>query len=141
MLFGLDLRLSPEILFALRSMGHGHRLAIVDANYPCDPGDKVIRADGVSATGLLDAILSVLPLELKDPHVACRMIVEGDPATELPIFAEFTEILVRRTGQSVALARLEPDTFKAQARSGFVTILSGDPRVYGNILLTKGIAS
>jgi L-fucose mutarotase len=139
MLMGIDPVLSPDILFALRSMGHGHRLAIVDANYPCDPDDRVIRADGISCTALLDAILTLLPLETKDPQVACRMIVAGNPKTELPIFGEFSEILARRTGQVLTLARLDPAAFKDAARKGFVVILSGDHRHYGNILITKGV--
>lgn len=140
MLMGLDPRLSPEMLFALRSMGHGHRIAIVDANFPCDPGDRVIRADSVSATDILDAVLSVFPLETKNGDVACRMIVEGNPETELPIFAEFAEILARRAGRAIPLSKLEPAVFKQMAKDGYVTILSGDSRVYGNILITKGIA-
>jgi L-fucose mutarotase len=34
MLLGLDPVLSPDLLHALVAMGHGDRLALVDANYP-----------------------------------------------------------------------------------------------------------
>ena len=34
MLKGLDPILGPELLHALRAMGHGDEIAIVDANYP-----------------------------------------------------------------------------------------------------------
>ena len=64
MLKGLDPLLSPDLIYALRAMGHGDELTIVDANYPASSsGPDVIRLDAISATAALDAILSVLPLD------------------------------------------------------------------------------
>ena len=34
MLRGIDPLLGPELLHALRAMGHGDEIAVVDANYP-----------------------------------------------------------------------------------------------------------
>ena len=34
MLIGLDPLLTPDLLHALASMGHGDEIAIVDANFP-----------------------------------------------------------------------------------------------------------
>ena len=39
--------LSPDLLHALRTMGHGDEIVIADANFPASTlGPKVIRADG-----------------------------------------------------------------------------------------------
>ena len=60
--------LSPEMLKVLCEMGHSDRLVIGDANFPAQSMGKnciVLRADGHSATDLLDAILTVC---LPDPH-------------------------------------------------------------------------
>lgn len=64
MLKTLDPLLTPELLHALRAMGHGDEIVVVDANYPAESaGPSVVRLDGVSATQALDAILSVMPLD------------------------------------------------------------------------------
>ena len=34
MLINIDPILSPELLYALRSMGHGDKLVLADANFP-----------------------------------------------------------------------------------------------------------
>jgi L-fucose mutarotase len=141
MLKGIDPTLSPDLLYALRSMGHGHEIAIVDANYPCDEDARIIRLDGVSGTRILDAVLSVMPLEVADPQAACRMIVDGQIETELPIFGEFLEIVSKHAERQLALAPITPTEFKERAKNGFAIILSGDGRLYGNILLKKGVVT
>ena len=52
MLKGIPSLLGPELLHALRSMGHGDDIAIVDANFPsASSAKRLVRADGHSATG------------------------------------------------------------------------------------------
>ena len=65
MLINIDPILSPELLFHLRSMGHGEKLILADANFPANTtNDKVIRLDGVSIKEASSAILSVFPLDI-----------------------------------------------------------------------------
>jgi L-fucose mutarotase/ribose pyranase (RbsD/FucU family) len=45
----------------------------------------VARHDGIPATGVLDAVLSFLPLEKKDPQSCWRVIANGSPENDLPI--------------------------------------------------------
>ncbi|MBN9551207.1 MAG: hypothetical protein J0H31_20675 [Alphaproteobacteria bacterium] len=141
MLKGIDPILSPDLLHTLRSMGHGHEIAIVDANYPCDDDARIIRLDGVLGTRILEAVLSVMPLESRDSQAACRMIVDGNPETELPIFGEFVDIVTKHAGRPLPLAPITPAEFKLRARCGFAIVLSGDGRLYGNILLKKGVVA
>ena len=48
MLININPVLSPELLFHLRSMGHGEKLILADANFPANTSnDQVIRLDGV----------------------------------------------------------------------------------------------
>ena len=71
MLKGLNPLLGPELLKVLRAMGHGDEIAIVDGNYPADTDAKrLVRMDGHSATAILDAILSVMPLDAMVPDCA-----------------------------------------------------------------------
>ena len=64
MLIKIDPVLSPDLLFHLRSMGHGEKLILADANFPANTtNEKVIRLDGVGIKEAASAILSVFPLD------------------------------------------------------------------------------
>lgn len=140
MLKGLDPLLSPDLLKTLRAMGHGDEIALVDANFPASSlGPPTLRLDGVSATAALDAILSVLPLDDFVPEACWRMEVVGAPDAEQPIFAEFRAIVAAREGAGFALARLERHAFYARAAKAFAIVATGETRLYGNILLKKGV--
>jgi len=140
MLKGLDPMLGPELLAALRSLGHGDEIALVDANFPANSlGVPVIRLDGASTPRALDAVLSVLPLDDFVPEAVWRMQVVDRPDAELPIFAEFREIIARRGGPGFALAALERFAFYERTRKAFRIIVTGEDRLYGNILLKAGI--
>lgn len=140
MLKGLDPLLSPELISALRAMGHGDELTIVDANYPANSaGPEVIRLDAASASMALDAILSVLPLDDFVPDACWAMNPVEKGAKEPPIFAEFREIIARREGAKFKLATLERFKFYERAQDSFAIVATGERRLYGNIILKKGI--
>ena len=88
MLKNIDPLLSPELLSTLRAMGHGDEIAIVDANYPAvSSGVPLVRLDAASTTQVLEAVLSVLPLDEFESCAAFHMQVVGDPirrAADLP---------------------------------------------------------
>ena len=140
MLKGLDPLLSPDLLYALRAMGHGDELTIVDANYPAtSSGPDVIRLDAVNATTALDAILSIMPLDDFVPEACWAMIPVEKGAKEPAIFKEFRGVISKREGEKFKLAMLERFTFYERARSSFAVVATGERRLYGNIILKKGI--
>ncbi len=66
MLKGIPPILSPELLKVLCEMGHSDRIIIADGNFPSESMGKdaiVIRCDGHGVPELLDAILTVFPLD------------------------------------------------------------------------------
>ena len=63
MLLGLDPVLSPDLLHAIAAMGHGDRIALVDANYPATRGRRVIYLPGIDIPCALQAVLSVFPID------------------------------------------------------------------------------
>ena len=139
MLKNIDPRLSPELLYVLRAMGHGDELAIVDANYPGESaGPRVIRLDALSATQTLDIVLSVFPLDTFVPDACVRMEVVGK-AKEQPIFDEFRALIAEREGANFKLHKLERYKFYERASQGFAVIITGERRLYGNIILKKGV--
>jgi L-fucose mutarotase len=140
MLKNIDPILSPDLLGTLRAMGHGDEIAIVDANYPsASSGRPLIRLDGLTTTRVLDAVLSVLPLDEFVPCAAFRMQVVDDPSAELPIFAEFRELLARHEPSLTKLDSIERFAFYERVKQSFAVIVTGERRLYGNILLKKGI--
>ena len=66
---GVSPLLSPDLLHALALMGHGDKIVLADTNFPsaslCEgaEGPKLVRADGHNIPQLLEAVLSLLPLD------------------------------------------------------------------------------
>jgi len=140
MLKNIDPLLSPDLLMVLRSMGHGDEIAVVDGNFPADSmAQRLIRLDGLSVTAVTDAILSVMPLDDFVPEAAWRMEVVGDPQAEQPIFEEFRAILARHEGPRFQLASLERFAFYERAKAAYAIVATGEGRLYGNIILKKGV--
>ena len=140
MLKNIDPLLSPELLSALRAMGHGDEIAIVDANYPAvSSGVPIVRLDAASTTQVLDAVLSVLPLDEFEPCAAFHMQVVGDPAGEQPIFQEFRDLLRRHEPRVAKLGSIERFAFYERVKGCFAVVVTGERRLYGNIILKKGI--
>ena len=60
MLININPLLSPDILSTLRSMGHGDRFILSDANFPSySHTDNLLRMDGLNIPQAAEAILSV----------------------------------------------------------------------------------
>jgi len=140
MLKNLDPLLTPDLLQVLRAMGHGDEIVIVDANFPAESsGPQVVRLDGVDATRVLDAVLSVMPLDDFVDEACWRMQVVGAPDEEQHVFQEFRDVIARREGPKFALASLERFAFYARAEQCFAVVATGERRLYGNIILKKGV--
>ena len=141
MLKGLDPLLGPDLLHALASMGHGDELVIADANFPSAAlARRLIELGGVDAAAAARAILSVLPLDSFVAEPALVMEVVGDPQAAPPVFGEF-ERVIADAGCSRGLGRLERTAFYARARGAFAIVRTGERRLYGNLILVKGIVA
>ena len=139
MLKGLDPLLGPGLLAVLREMGHGDEIAIVDGNFPAaSAGPLLVRMEGHDATRVLDAILSVMPLDSFVPDPAIRMEVVGEPGRIEPVMREFDEVLARYEPE-VAMASLERFAFYDRVAESYAIVSTGERRLYGNIILKKGI--
>ena len=141
MLRGIDPILGPDLLHALRAMGHGDEIAIVDANYPATSNaTRLIRIDGVDAVRVVDAILSVMPLDTFVDVAAFRMEVVDDAKKVPPVCREFEKVVARRApGHEVAA--LERFEFYKRANLAFAHVATGERRLYGNLILKKGVIS
>lgn len=139
MLRGIHPLLSPDLLQALALMGHGDDIVIADANFPSSSlGPKVIRADGVTATDMAEAILTHMPLDTFVPQTAWRMQVVGDPDACPEVCAEFQAIVNKRAGD-FSIASLERFAFYEHARKASYIVATTEFRLYGNLILKKGV--
>jgi L-fucose mutarotase len=139
MLIGISPNLSPDLLSVLASMGHGDEIGIVDANFPAAANARrLCRADGRCATDMLTAILSLMPIDDFEPRAAWRMAVVDEPSTIPPVCHEFAGIL-HNAGYKGSLEPLEREDFYARSRNAFAIVATGETRLYGNILIRKGV--
>lgn len=140
MLRHIDPLLSPELLMILRAMGHGDEIAIVDANYPAESNAKrLVRLDGVSATKVLQAVISVMPLDGYVDNPVHTMEVVGNPDIVPEIVKEFRHQVASEVGGDTNCAALERFAFYQRVKTAFAVVATGEQRLYGNILLQKGI--
>jgi L-fucose mutarotase len=139
MLKGINPILGPELLKILRAMGHGDEIAIVDGNYPADSDAKrLVRMDGHGVPEILDAILSVMPLDDMVPEACWRPAAYLDPKREEPIFKEFAVTVARHEpGHKVHV--LVGTDFYNRVKNAYALIATTERRLYGNIILKKGV--
>ena len=140
MLIGIDPILSPELLLTLSTMGHGDDLVICDANFPAaSHAQHLIRLDGLSATQVLKAVLTVFPLDTYVNDPAQTMAVVDKPQEVPPIVEEFQTIINDHADHSALISPVERFAFYENAKKAYAIIQTSELRLYGNILLKKGV--
>ncbi len=139
MLKGINPLLGPDLLKILRAMGHGDEIAVVDANYPADSdARRLVRLDGADAPTIVDAILSVMPLDDFVAHSAFRPGIEDQPDRVEPVMAALAETVARHE-PGLRLVPLPGDAFYQRVKGAYALVASGERRLYGNIVLRKGV--
>jgi L-fucose mutarotase len=135
----IDPLLGPEMLRVLRAMGHGDEIAVVDGNYPAEEHAKrLIRMDGHDAPRIVDAILSVLPVDDMVPEAVFRPAAFGDPKRLEPVFGDFTAILLKHEPERKIVPLTGVD-FYNRVKAAFAVVASGERRLYGNLIIRKGV--
>jgi len=143
MLKGIPKILSPELLKVLSEMGHGDRLVIADGNFPTQSMGKnviVVRMDGHGVPEILDAILTLFPLDTYvEKPVSLMELVPGDQV-ETPIWDVYKSIIKKyddRGGDAVS--QIERFAFYEEARKVYLIIATGESALYANVMLQKGV--
>ena len=141
MLKGISKILSPELLKTLCEMGHGDEIVIADANFPSETfGKKVIRADGISGTNMLDAVLSVLPLDTySNPNMILMQLMDCDVGKINPIIWEEYKEIANKNDKNVNVGNIDRFDFYDRAKGAYAVIATGEQAVYANIILKKGV--
>lgn len=131
---------TPELLHALAAMGHGDEIALVDAHFPAvSLARRLIRIDGADLPAVLDACLRVLPLDAFVPDPALRMEVSGASDEIPPVQEQCQRVLSHHEGAGMRFVGLERHAFYERSRSAFAIVATGEQRIYGCLLLKKGV--
>ena len=141
MLKGIPSILSPVLLKILMEMGHGDTIVIGDGNFPAASIAKnalLVRLDGHGVPEILDAILTLFPL---DPYVETPVslmeVVPGDPV-ETPIWDDYARI-VEKHEPGTKIGHIERFKFYDEAKKAYAVIATGETALYANIILQKGV--
>jgi L-fucose mutarotase len=145
MLKGINPLLNADVLYALRAMGHGDRVAVCDTNFPADSiarqtaFGELLRIDNVSAAKAIEAILSVMPLDTFVEDAAVRMEIVGQPQEMPPVQREVQAVIDHAERRSWPLVGIERHAFYEKAKTAYCVIATGERRFYGCFLFSKGV--
>ncbi len=139
MLKNIPKLLPPELLKTLCEMGHGDEVVIADANFPAaNYGRRLVRADGVSGTDMLGAILQLFPLDTyASENVLLMERVPGD-LSQTPIWDDYARI-VSECDANGKFAKVERFAFYERAKQAYAVIATGEEALYANLILKKGV--
>ena len=141
MLIGIPRILSPGLMVVLMEMGHGDELVIGDANFPAysisrASGGRVVRADGLGVAELLDAILTLMPLDCAAPSPIAGMAGPNGPLT---IHGAFRGVLAHHGYDPNEMELMSKADFYARAAQSYAVVMSGELTRYANLILKKGV--
>jgi len=146
LLKGIPPLLTADLLYVLRSMGHGDKLCVCDCNFPASTcatkttsGKKIELSCDLPAA--LDAICAVLPLDFFVDSPAAYMSPQEGVALP-PAGVEVRDALkatISKHCSGVNISPCDRFAFYEQARGCYAIVQCLERRPYGNVILTKGV--
>jgi L-fucose mutarotase len=131
--------LSPELLKILMEMGHADELVIGDGNFPAAScAKRLVRLDGLGVPEVLEAILSVLPLDSYEDNAFLMAKGKGD-SVETPIWETYKTIASKGDPNFKEFSQIERFAFYERAKNAYVIIATSESALYANIILKKGV--
>ena len=129
--------ISPELMSIMMRMGHGDELVLADGDFPVESYSKrVIRADGLRISTLLEAILRFFSL---DPFVEKPIMIMAPVDREPEVWKEYRKIVSKFEKGITDFEYLERFDFYKRAKEAFAVVATSEPD--GNLILKKGTAS
>jgi L-fucose mutarotase len=137
MLKGVPSIISPDLLAILAQMGHGDELVISDAHFPAySVNPKVVRVDAASSPEMMKAITKLIELDqYVEKPVMMMAPVPGD-SLDPELMAECREILGENAERIDFIERF---AFYDRAKTAYAVVVTGESRIYGNIIVKKGV--
>lgn len=139
MLIGIPPLLGPDFLATLRAMGHGDEIAIVDGNYPAaEHARRLLRADGHGVLAVVQAVLTVMPLDLAVPAALFRASLNNDPAQAGEIHRQI-DALFARMAPGMAVVPLSGEALYPRIRGAHAVVATSETALFANVILRKGV--
>jgi L-fucose mutarotase len=131
--------LSPELLTVLAAMGHGDELAIVDANFPAASMARLLIRSSATSTQVLEAVLTLLPLDdfVESPVTVMKVVGAPDEIPET--VREYQATVDKAEGKPVKVERIDRFAFYERSRAAFAVVATNETRFYGNVIVKKGV--
>ena len=140
MLINVNPLISPEILQLIRSMGHGDKFVLSDANFPSySHANKIYRMDGLNIPQAAEALLTHFPLDSFIPHPVERMEIDGKPDEVNEVHQDLIDIVKKVSGDNWVVGTVERQQFYVEAKKAMAVITTSDTRPYGCFMFTKGV--
>ena len=140
MLINVNPLISPEILQLIRSMGHGDKFVLSDANFPSySHANKLYRMDGLSIPEAAEALLSHFPLDSFIPNPIERMEIDGKPDEINEVHQDLIDTVKKVSGDNWKIGSIERQKFYVEAKKTMAVITTSDTRPYGCFMFTKGV--
>ena len=140
MLKGISPLISPELLKILHEMGHGDEIVLADAHFPGHSvNDRVVRADGLTVTQMLDAILPLFALDHAVKAPAVMMAIQQGDTADPEVEKSYRAVIDKYAPNTPPIQRIDRFEFYERTRQAFAVVMTTETRVYGNILLKKGV--
>ncbi len=136
MLRNIPACISPELMHALMTMGHGDEIVLADADFPAATHSRrLIRADGLDVCTLLEAILPFFPLDsfVEKPALTMDCSEWGD---EPESYQRFREVIRRYDNHFTDFELLKRFDLYERAGNAFAVVVTSEAD--GNIVLKKG---
>ena len=136
MLKNIPACISPDLMHAMMSMGHGDEIVLADADFPAETNnDFVIRADGVDVATLLEAILPLFPLDpfVEKPAITMDCSEWGD---EPESYNRFRKIIKKHYDKFSDFELEKRFDLYDRASHAFVVVVTSEAD--GNVILKKG---
>lgn len=139
MLIGIPPLLGPDFLATLRGMGHGDELAIVDGNYPAlDHARRLVRADGHGLLAVIEAVLTVMPLDRSVPAALFRASLNNEPTQAGEIHRKI-DALFARMAPGMTVVPLAGQALYPRIRSAHAIVATSETALFANVILRKGV--
>jgi len=145
MLKGIDPRLNADVLYVLRSMGHGDALILADTNFPAASiarktiHGRPLRMDNLALGKAAEAVLSLLPLDTFAKDFAGRMEIVDDPGRIPDVQKEVQDAIDSAEGRHRPMTGIERFDFYDIAGKAYAVIQTGERRLYGCVMFRKGV--
>jgi len=136
MLRNIPACISPDLMHALMSMGHGDEIVLADADFPAATHSRrLIRADGLDVCTLLDAILPFFPLDtfVEKPVITMDCSEWGD---EPESYERFRKVIKRHDKNFTDFELLKRFELYERVKNAYAVVVTSEAD--GNVILKKG---